>query len=324
MTLTNKDKMMLVVLAIVIFVAVFYMYGIVPANDALDASEATIKTKQSEVDALNDRLMAVNMNSINKKYDELLEYYYANNNSVLDDPMENTDIDEKMFTLFEECGLSGYSSSGWYPVQKVNMSTMWDGQAVVYSVNYIDCTTSFKADDPNAVNTFIDRVRADYSMELTRLTFTITETTESVDDDGNPDTPEIEVAVTTYSGSFTLRFTMQVDIDTANIPALLPNTDRIQVSPNNGLTISFAAVENAVSYEFYTFTEGVDGNRYYSEKPIATFKPGTNTGALEYTLSASAATGTQNIVVRAIGDKSAGYFKSPLNNTVPYVTVTFG
>ncbi len=53
MTLTNKDKMMLVILAIVIFVAVFYMYGIVPANEELDASKAEITEKQEAVDALN-------------------------------------------------------------------------------------------------------------------------------------------------------------------------------------------------------------------------------------------------------------------------------
>ena len=70
MTLTNKDKMMLVILAVVIFVAVFYMYGIVPANDDLDAIEAQVKTKQEQVQALNDRLAAINMAKIDKKYKE--------------------------------------------------------------------------------------------------------------------------------------------------------------------------------------------------------------------------------------------------------------
>ncbi len=328
MTLTSKDKLMLVILAVVIFVAVFYMYGVVPANDDLDAIEAQVKTKQEQVQALNDRLAAINMAKIDKKYNDLLEYYYANNNKVLDEPVTATYIDEMMFTLFEDCGLTGYSSQGWYPIQTSTQSAVWDETNIAYDVMYVDCTSAYAIPVDNTVaainivNDFLDRVEANPSMEITSFTFNIVETTEPVDHDNNPDTPDINEIKLSYEGSFTLKYTMQVEIESENIPALLANVTSL--TNNGGTTISFGAVENAVSYEFYSFTEGEDGMRYYTLIPNATLKPQSNTGILNYTFSADALTGTQNIIVRAVGDKNKGYFKSPLDNSVPYVTVTFG
>lgn len=328
MTLTNKDKMMLVVLAIVIFVAVFYMYGIVPANDALDASEATIKNKQAEVDALNLRLAATNTSKIDKSYNDLLEFYYANNQKVLDEEIPPTYIDEMMFQMFDDCGITGYSSTSWYPVETGNLSALWDGANVSYTTRYVDCTSAFSIPVDNTpaaiaiVNNLLDTVEANPSMQFTSFNFDIVKTENSVDHDNDPATPDETVISYSYNGSFTLRYTMAVEIDTTNIPALLANTANIQTT--NGTTISFAAVENAVSYEFYTMTEGADGKRYYTIIPNAVLKPSSNAGILTYTFAAGASTGTQNVIVRAVGDKSAGYFKSPLDNTVPYTSVAFG
>ena len=328
MTLTNKDKMMLVILAIVIFVAVFYMYGIVPANDALDASEVTIKNKQAEVDALNLRLAATNTSKIDKSYNDLLEFYYANNQKVLDEEIPPTYIDEMMFQMFDDCGITGYSSTSWYPVQTATLTAIWDGTSVAYNTRYIDCSTSFTIPADNTiaavavVNTLLDTIEANPSMQFTDFNFSIAESTQMVDDDDNPDTPDVEVKTMIFNGSFTLRYTMQIEINTDNIPALLANVTSL--TNNGGTTISFGAVENAVSYEFYSFTEGADGNRYYTLIQGASLKPSSNAGILTYTFKADAATGTQNVIVRAVGDKSAGNFKSPLNNSVPYTSVTFG
>lgn len=328
MTLTSRDKLMLVVLAIVIFVAVFYMYGIVPANEQLDETEAAIKTKQEEVDALNARLAATNTSKIEKSYNDLLEFYYSNNQQVLDEELAPTYIDEMMFQMFDDCGIAGYSSTSWYPVQTATLTALWDGISVAYNTRYIDCSTAFEIPVDNTlaavavVNTLLDTIEANPSMQFTDFNFSISESTQLVDHDDDDATPDEEVTTLSFNGNFTLRYTMQVEINTDNIPALLANTANIDT--NGGTTISFAAVENAVSYEFYTMIEGADGNRYYTLIANETLRPSSNTGILTHTFKANAATGTQKVIVRAVGDKSAGYFKSPLDNSVPYTTVTFG
>lgn len=332
MTLTNKDKMMLVILAVVIFVAVFYMYGIVPANDELDAIEKEVVAKKEEVDALNTRLAAINMNAIDKKYDALLDFYYSNNNLVLDEPDADPekiifDVNRKMIALFQDSQFTNYSTAGWKIIDSY-MTTEYDGTATSYAVKYVDCTTSYKTADIDNIYGFLDTVEANKSMYLTSMTVTYQSETVEIPDPENPE-GTITQEVPYYAGTLNLRYNMQVKIDTSSLPKLLADVDGISLS---GKTVSFNAVVNdingeaitgKVSYELYTVVFGEDGKGYFTPIAGATIAPDTNSGVLTITVpDGKLEAGTHNIVVRAVGDKKQGFFKSQLKDSMSYVTLT--
>lgn len=332
MTLTNKDKMMLVILAIVIFVAVFYMYGIVPANDDLEAIKQEVIEKKEEVDALNARLAAINMTAIDKKYDDLLDFYYLNNDLVLDQPDEDEekiiyDVNRKMIGIFKAHNFSNYTTTGW-KVINTSQSVVYDDISTSYAIMYVDCSTAYKTDNIDNIYSFLDEVESNKSMYLSNMSVSYTQETETVE---NPDDPEnpITNTVDVYSGSFNLRYMLQVTTDTSALPKLLADVEGIS---NDGMTIRFNAVEKdiegnpitgTVKYELWTVEFDNDGKAYFELIANSSMTPSSNVGELSITLkSGQLKAGEYKIFVRAVGDKKQGFFKSELRDNVNYVTIT--
>lgn len=332
MTLTNKDKMMLVILAVVIFVAVFYMYGIVPANDQLDAIKEEVVEKKEAVDLLNARLAAINTASIDKKYDELLDFYYSNNNIVLDQPSEDEekiiyDVNRKMIELFKRHNFTNYSTSGW-KVVNTYQNVEYDGINASYAVKYVDCNTSYRTENIDNIYSFLDEIETNMSMFISNINVVYnveTTTTENPEDPENP----IETKIEYFNGNFTIRYMMQVKVNTDTLPKLLGDVEGVS---NDGMTIKFNAVEKdidgnvingTVKYELYTVKFDDSGKAYFDLIPNSTLTPSTNSGQLSITLKAGQLeAGQHNIFVRAVGDKKQGYFKSELKDNVSYVTIT--
>lgn len=332
MTLTNKDKMMLVILAIVIFVAVFYMYGIVPANDDLEAIKQEVVTKKAEVDALNARLAAINTTAVDKKYDELLDFYYSNNNIVLDQPDEDEekiiyDVNRMMIGLFKKHNFTNYSTTGWKVVDTYQ-NVEYDGISTSYAIKYVDCSTAYKTTNIDNIYSFLDEVESNKSMYISNISVTYTEETEYTENPDDPDNPIAHI-IETFNGTFTLRYMMQVNVDTSTLPKLLADVEGVS---NDGMTIKFNAVEkdiegNAVTgtvkYELYTIWFDKDGKVTYELIPNSSFTPSTNSGQLSITLkSGQLEAGEYKIGVRAVGDKKQGFFKSALKESMSYVTIT--
>ena len=74
--------------------------------------------------------------------------------------------------------------------------------------------------------------------------------------------------------------------------------------------ITFNAVENAVKYEFYV--KRADGNFSLIDN-FTVNDDGAETYTVNFTSNHLSA-GVYEVAVRAVGDKMAGYFKSPLPN----------
>lgn len=92
----------------------------------------------------------------------------------------------------------------------------------------------------------------------------------------------------------------------------------------DGATVTFDVVSNAVEYEFYRVTSDNDGNKSYTLIKGATLSSKEESGQLSRKLTSGmlGAAGTYDIVVRAVGDKSEGWFKTPLGaGTVVTITV---
>ena len=82
MTFTTRDKILLGVLAVILFVGMMYLYGVMPANEEAEKLETQINTKQQELNDLLAKIAAININSLDAEYDKLLDYYYKRGTGV--------------------------------------------------------------------------------------------------------------------------------------------------------------------------------------------------------------------------------------------------
>lgn len=295
MTLTNKDKILLGMLAVILFAGLMFAYGILPANEDLADLEAQISQKQDELLDLQNKLATINITGLENKYDELLEFYYSPANQPEGElPLEQTmvDINRKVVGMLRDNNLTGYSTTGWKKEEQT-VRVAYDGYEAAYTLLLVNCNTPFETDNVQNVYDFVDDVRNTESMTMNSLSL-------AYDYENN-----------VYSGSCTVQYLMKMDTSDNTIPKQLPEVANVTA---DGATVTFDVVPNAVKYEFYRVAADETGNKSYTLIKNATLSSKEESGQLsrKFTSGMFGAAGTYNVVVRAVGDKSQGWFKTPL------------
>ena len=312
---TMRDKILLAVLAVVLFVGMMYLYGVMPANEEAEQLAKQAAEKQQQLNALNAQIAGINIDALEEEYDILLDYYYdakaeieaEGEDATLPDRVQIVAIERRVIGMLDDAGIEGYSTQGW-AIAEETFVREYNGYEANYSIARAVCPTPFRC-DPDKVGAFIDRVAEEEFFTLTDISISYTTENVTVEDgtageDGQePVTETREIA----EGSLTLEYYMIARDVTAAVPALLPEVTGLEA---DGATISFDSVENAEGYEFYT--RGADGN--FTLVPSLAVSA-TADGRVTVKLSDAYLTpGTHEIAVRAVGDKMAaggGWFKSP-------------
>ena len=315
MTFTTRDKILLGVLAVILFVGMMYIYGVMPANEEADELASKATTKQQELNTLLAQIAAINIDAVDDEYDELLDYYYTTKESLegvtkLPEEVGVVALERKIIGFLDDNGMEGYNTTNW----KLNTNTLtaeYDGQGVLYEIIQAVCPIPFKV-APEVFHAFIGAVHDSEFYAISELSVSYTTETTS--------TTEGEETITTTTeyaeGNFTLVYFMAAETAEANLPKLLPEVTGLSV---DGATVTFDTVENAVGYEFYIVSASGSATLvpylYVSDN-------GKETMSVELT-SRYLSSGVHTVAVRAVGDKSAGYFKSPLPDAATQtVTVT--
>ena len=309
---TMRDKILLAVLAVVLFVGMMYLYGVMPANEEAEQLAKQAAEKQQQLNALNAQIAGINIDALEEEYDILLDYYYdakaeieAAGAATLPDRVQIVAIERRVISMLDDAGIEGYSTQGW-AIAEETFVREYNGYEANYSIARAVCPTPFRC-DPDKVGAFIDRVAEEKFFTLTDISISYTTENVTVEDgtageDGQePVTETREIA----EGSLTLEYYMIARDVTAAVPALLPEVTGLEA---DGATISFDSVENAVGYEFYT--RGAGGT--FTLVPSLAVSA-TADGRVTVKLSDAYLTpGTHEIAVRAVGDKEEGWFKSAL------------
>lgn len=301
--ITKKDKILLGVLAVVLFAGLFFVYGILPVQDELDAVQNQITAKQKEVQELEDRLAAINMSQIDKKYDDLLELYYKSE-QVLTDEMDRVETERIVTAMFEQFQLTGYSTVNW-SLGDQKYTAKYEDITTEYYVKVLNVSTLLNSTDMAQVESFVDRVAEIPGMQIDGINL-------------KPTT--LEGGGVNYAIQISMRWIMQIDKAQGSIPAALPHCTDVLA---NGNKIEFASVANAIRYDFYVVTVNESGDKVFTLINNASLVS-QNVQRLSQTITSAAtglAPGQYQIAVRAVGDKKQGYFKSLLNDETQIVTL---
>lgn len=302
--ITKKDKILLGVLAVVLFAGLFFVYGILPVQDELDAVQNQITAKQKEVQELEDRLAAINMSQIDKKYDDLLELYYKSE-QVLTDEMDRIETERIVTAMFEQYQLTGYSTVNW-SLGDQKYTAKYEDITTEYYVKVLNVSTMLNSTDMTQVESFVDRVAEIPGMQIDGINL-------------KPTT--LEGGGVNYAIQISMRWIMQIDKAQGSIPAALPHCTDVLAQGNK---IEFNPVANAIRYDFYVVTVNESGNRVFTLINNASLASQNAPGRLSQTITSAAtglAPGQYQIAVRAVGDKKQGYFKSLLNDETQVVTL---
>lgn len=301
--ITKKDKILLGVLAVVLFAGLFFVYGILPVQDELDAVQNQITAKQKEVQELEDRLAAINMSQIDKKYDDLLELYYKSE-QVLTDEMDRIETERIVTAMFEQYQLTGYSTVNW-SLGDQKYTAKYEDITTEYYVKVLNVSTMLNSTDMAQVESFVDRVAEIPGMQIDGINL-------------KPTT--LEGGGVNYAIQISMRWIMQIDKAQGSIPVALPHCASVFA---NGNKIEFASVANAIRYDFYVVTVNESGDRVFTLINNASLVS-QNVPRPSQTITSAAtglAPGQYQIAVRAVGDKKQGYFKSLLNEETEVVTL---
>lgn len=318
MTITTRDKILLGVLAVILFVGMMYLYGIMPANEEADDLAADISEKQAQLSQLQAQIAGINISALDAEYDVLLEYYYTTKaelegTTTLPDKLGKVAIERMVVDLLDRSGIEGYNTLNWN-ITEEQFTQAYESYNANYYIAMAVCPTSFRS-TPDAVYGFINTIRDDPFFALADIA--ISYTTETTTQD-NPDDPDNPIVTTTpiAEGSFTLVYYMKARTAQADVPALMGEVTGLA---SEGATLTFSAVENAVEYEFYAKladgTYALVENLTVKDNGAETYSVTFGTRQLE--------AGTYDIVVRAVGDKTEGWYKSPVPDAdTAYATVT--
>ncbi len=305
MTLTNKDKILLGLLAVILFVGMMYVYGIMPTNDEVKKLEAQVQTKQDELRDLQMQIASINISAVNKEYDKLLDYYYTTDKGELADKIGIIAVNRMIIEMLDAHNIEGYTTAGW-KISEDRFTSSYGDYKADYFVASANCPTTFTVQDCNDLYAFIDTVNANKFFKMDSLSIAYEEN-------------EVEGQPPTAEGSFVLLYYMRAKQGQAEVPALLPAVENVSA---DGAKVQFGAVTDAEKYEFYIITE-TDGERAYKLIENVELKASGQDG-LEKTFTATmlGGKGTYKIGVRAVGDKIKGYFKSMLDDTMTAVEIT--
>lgn len=307
-TITTRDKILLAVLAVILFVGMMYLYGVMPANEEAADLEKEITAKQQELAELQAQIAAINIGAVDDEYDKLLDYYYTADRGELAENLNIIAINRMVIAMLDEAKITGYSTVGWN-ITTQRLTGNYGDYKGEYLIATANITTPYKA-LPEDLYAFIADINADPFFTMTDISI---EYVEEAADDGTETTPDTgetteptEPPVIMAQGTFNLVYYMRVATGGAEVPALL---DTVTGLSAEGATLTFDSVANAESYEFYLVTE-TDGVKTYSliKNAAASAVEGERVSVTFTTAWLSA--GEYTVAVRAVGDKMQGWFKS--------------
>lgn len=318
-TITTRDKILLAVLAVILFVGMMYLYGVMPANEEAADLEKEITAKQQELAELQAQIAAINIGAVDDEYDKLLDYYYTADRGELAENLNIIAINRMVIAMLDEAKITGYSTVGWN-ITTQRLTGNYGDYKGEYLIATANITTPYKA-LPEDLYAFIADINADPFFTMTDISIEYveeaaddgTETTPDTGETTTPDTGETtepteptEPPVIMAQGTFNLVYYMRVATGGAEVPALL---DTVTGLSAEGATLTFNSVANAESYEFYLVTE-TDGVKTYSliKNAAASAVEGERVSVTFTTAWLSA--GEYTVAVRAVGDKMQGWFKS--------------
>lgn len=312
-TITTRDKILLAVLAVILFVGMMYLYGVMPANEEAADLEKEITAKQQELAELQAQIAAINIGAVDDEYDKLLDYYYTADRGELAENLNIIAINRMVIAMLDEAKITGYSTVGWN-ITTQRLTGNYGDYKGEYLIATANITTPYKA-LPEDLYAFIADINADPFFTMTDISIEYveeaaddgTETTPDTGETTTPDTGETtEPTVIMAQGTFNLVYYMRVATGGAEVPALL---DTVTGLSAEGATLTFNSVANAESYEFYLVTE-TDGVKTYSliKNAAASAVEGERVSVTFTTAWLSA--GEYTVAVRAVGDKMQGWFKS--------------
>lgn len=317
MTFTTRDKILLGVLAVILFVGMMYLYGVMPANEEADDLAGQVTQKQQELAQLQAQIASINIGALDEEYDKLLDYYYSekyrieNGGGILPDLIGKVALERMIVAFLDESGIEGYSTTSW-SINEERLTGAYGEYSGNYYIAYATCPTAYTC-SPEQIKAFIDAVNESEFYTLSSLSIQYSErTVDDGTDDGTGDgtddgtgEPVEPVTEPVATGNFTLMYYMAASRTAADVPALL---DSVDITAAEGASVTFAAVENAVEYEFYFLSS--DGTWQLIESIGM-----DDTGAESYTYTFSPRflnPGEYTVAVRAVGDKEEGWFKSAL------------
>ena len=169
MKLTKKDKMMLLVLGIIMFVAVFFMYGIKPAKDKSAALDADVTASQQELDKLKSEIGDLKSQMKDYDFDKILDDHYDNMKpGAMPALLDRIGVEMYMYEVFKKYHVEGYSTTGWaiVPYEYSNVSA-FDSNIIADNKYYIaKITIAFKMEKKKDFAKFIDYLRDDPNFRL--------------------------------------------------------------------------------------------------------------------------------------------------------------
>lgn len=307
-TFTTRDKILLLVLAVILFVGMMYLYGVMPANEEVEDLEGQISAKQQELAQLQAQIAGINIAGIDAEYDKLLDYYYTADRGELAENIGIIAINRMIIAVLDEHNISGYSTTGWR-ITEERLTGSYGDYTGDYYIASATCPVPYTA-APEDLYALIDYVNEDPFLIMTDLSINYVEETPETEEPTEPDTGTDPVEpvepVIKAEGSFNLIYYMRVPKGAATVPALLGTVTGLTAE---GATLTFDSVANATGYEFYTVTETEGGKIYSLIENYTVNATAGETVSVTFT-SAWLTAGEHTIAVRAVGDKMAGWFKS--------------
>lgn len=307
-TFTTRDKILLLVLAVILFVGMMYLYGVMPANEEVEDLEGQISAKQQELAQLQAQIAGINIAGIDAEYDKLLDYYYTADRGELAENIGIIAINRMIIAVLDEHNISGYSTTGWR-ITEERLTGSYGDYTGDYYIASATCPVPYTA-APEDLYALIDYVNEDPFLIMTDLSINYVEETPETEEPTEPDTGTDPVEpvepVIKAEGSFNLIYYMRVPKGAATVPALLGTVTGLTAE---GATLTFDSVANATGYEFYIVTETEGGKTYSLIDNYTVNATAGETVSVTFT-SALLNAGEHTIAVRAVGDKMAGWFKS--------------
>lgn len=309
-TFTTRDKILLLVLAVILFVGMMYLYGVMPANEEVEDLEGQITAKQQELAQLQAQIAGINIAGIDAEYDKLLDYYYTADRGELAENIGIIAINRMIIAVLDEHNISGYSTVGW-KITEERLTGSYGDYTGDYYIASATCPVPYTA-APEDLYALIDYVNEDPFLIMTDLSINYVEETPETEEPTEPGTgtepvePEPVESVIKAEGSFNLIYYMRVPKGAATVPALLATVTGLTAE---GATLTFDSVANATGYEFYTVTETEGGKTYSLIDNYTVNATAGETVSVTFT-SALLNAGEHTIAVRAVGDKMEGWFKS--------------
>ena len=194
-TITTRDKILLAVLAVILFVGMMYLYGVMPANEEAADLEKEITAKQQELAELQAQIAAINIGAVDDEYDKLLDYYYTADRGELAENLNIIAINRMVIAMLDEAKITGYSTVGWN-ITTQRLTGNYGDYKGEYLIATANITTPYKA-LPEDLYAFIADINADPFFTMTDISI---EYVEEAADDGTETTPDTGETTTPDTG----------------------------------------------------------------------------------------------------------------------------